>query len=338
MESLVCDNFIVMMSHIGQYKEKVLRICEAYLKDFHDNMDTIKDLPPVINLTVGRFKRIASAVVALVHPIPAYMKSSAADVTDLRKYKGSEVAETTVRNLLNAKEVKAFDSDTMIPNPWNQMFDELITKGQFTLTNMPQLEALQQKLAKANTNEHVLKIDWNDLATLIKDLPPLMKGMRNGVCTEAVSQLKKIVMSIAQEMVKIKDEQTLAEHVFSQYHVGIVQQGLKLMESVPGFAKLSKELATWEQRCGGLLSKAELGIVCRSYPDDPVADPGIPNYPTMNTVARFSEAIGKCGKDFVEMFAKDGDGMSLLVKAMAWNFTTVSNFVKAGDWIWGVQI
>ena len=338
MESLACPAFTTMLTYIHLYKDKVLKVAEAFLKEFEAGTGTIKDLPPAINLVLGRFRRIASAVVALLHPLPGHLKSSAADVNDLRKYKGSEVQEASVKTIFIAQEVNQEENPAAnqkviaMPNPWVKLYDELITKGQFTLTNLPQLEAIREKLEKAEekAKTDTLGIDWKDFESVITEFPPLSKGMRDGICTEHLQKLRLLVMSVAQDMLKIKDEDALALHGFSQHHVAILHKGLKLFETYPGFAKLTRDLGAWAQRGSSMLSKGGLKTLCKSYPNDPEEDPAADSYPTMKTVDKFCEIATKCGKDIVQAFKEGDEGATHLARALAWNIHVIRKVTQAG--------
>lgn len=326
MESLACSNFTDMMADVGLHKEKVLRIAEMYLHEFNANTGAIKDLPGPINLVLGRFRRIASAMVCLIHPLPGHMNSSAADVTDLRKYKGPEVAEATVRNMIAAKEVKR--GDVMVPNPWTKLHDELITKGQFTLSHLGELRALESKLEKLESEKPGLGCAMEEIGILVTSLPPLHKGMREGICKNAMGKLKDLLLGMAKALLEIKDEAGLSQHNKGHQFVSVIQQGLGCFEATPGVPKLIKELTTWSNNFGKLLSKCEMVQVAKNYPEDPHVEPDA--FPTLKALDFFVQAAGACGKEMMsKAFKEDEGGKALLAKTLGWNFMIIEKVVKA---------
>lgn len=322
-----------MMGNVHMYKMKLFKICDMFLTKIKKHEEVIKNLPPQINLAIGRFRRIASAAIALIHPMPGFGGSSAADVTDLRKYKGADVAEASVRNLLTSKELRVKNKDgedVLIANPWMKMFDELITKGQYTLSNLNELEKCETMLQLANQKDSVLQTDLKQLQHLIEVLPGLNKGMREGVCHDAINNLKDLVIRMAQEILKIKEETTIQSLCPGHHIVVTLQKGLKVFEATPGVPKLTRDLSTWESQFSKSLSRAELHAVCSSYPSDISVDPANADYPSIQTLRKFTDAAFNCGADAFGAL-NEAEGPEFLAKAFAWNFIVIEKNAKVGS-------
>lgn len=324
MESLACSYFTDMMADVGINKEKVLRIAEMYLDEFNRSIETIKALPAPINLVLGRFRRIASAAVCLIHPLPGHMNSSAADVTDLRKYKGPEVAEATVRNLLTCKEVKR--GDVMVPNPWTKLHDELITKGQFTLSHLDELRNLEAKLEKLESENPGLGCSMEELDILVTNLPPLHKGMREGMCKKAMELLKNQLLGMAKSLLNIRNEEDLSQHNKGHHFVSLIQKGLGSFETAAGVPKMIRDLSTWSRQFGKLLSKCEMLQVAENYPEDPHVEPD--SFPKLKALDFFVQAAFACGKEILSKTFKEEGGGDVLAKTLGWNFMIIEKAAK----------
>ena len=323
MEALCSDQFYSLVKSVGTKKNHLLKLCEAFLKGYTDEVQEKLQAkyPEVIVNCYQRLRKMYMAMLILLHPAPNYLGSSPADINDFRKYQGTDMLECTLRDCLTSQNVilqKGDETQTQ-PNPWVRMYDELLSKGEFTQQQFPRLQELEKVLEAMNTDTP-LAIDVELLCQACKELSDMKSSVREGLCTNALKRLEVVLVSWVTALLKTGP----AEIDVGTHAMKHVQGGLALFTGSPGVSKLADNLGKWKKGSQKALLACELLQICRGFPADLQSDMN------PNNIGSFVDAWQACwnnSSDIIKDLA--ADKQKDVNHGIAWVFRCIAGVVKA---------
>ena len=263
MDCLASEQFLVMVQKAETEKaerKKLLSVCEIYLKACADaQRDNIyQQMPDCISQVLDRFRKLCSGITALLHPRPGYAGSDQADTLAIVSTSASQSAEKRVRK--HFTEPGGF---------WQKLYDDLLAKGQATLTLLPQLDSLTQKLVdfKALENqEDVLKsVDAKLLMSCLQQRKKFAREMRPGLLGQFDFNLARVVLLVA-KAIPAHSAPQMAE-ANAALNVDIVLAILEIYLDMPGMAEAKKSMLSWRGREKTALKLLDLQRELSMYPD-----------------------------------------------------------------------
>jgi len=325
MEALCSDQFYTLVKSVGTKKNHLLKLCEAFLNGYTNEVreKLEADYPEVIVNCYKRVHTMFLAMVVLLHPEPNYLGSSPTDINNLRKYQGADMLECTLRDCLTSQNVilqKGEETETQ-PNPWVRMYDELLSKGEFTQQQFPRLQELEKVLNAMNTDSP-LAIDVELLCQACKELSEMKSSMREGLCTNALKRLEVVLVSWVTALLKTGP----AEIEVGSNAMKHVQGGLALFTGSAGVSKLADNLAKWRKGSQKTLLACELLQICRGFPGDLQSDMN-PN--NIGSFVDAWQACWNCSNDIIKELP--ADKQKDVNHGIAWVFRCIAGVVKATE-------
>ena len=168
-------------------------------------------------------KLCTRGLLSLLSAVPGHMGSNISDCNDLRKYTGTNLFMTTVRDAI-------LQSDF-----WTRLYDDLVSKGTASMKLAPELASLTERLQASNVDEKVL-------AHAVARIPELKKQMRAGACSDIDKLMYKKLVNLAQGVLK-KEETDVT--------MGLLESlisGLCLFKSTEGVLQLLQKLEQYQKK------------------------------------------------------------------------------------------
>ncbi|CAE7298684.1 unnamed protein product [Symbiodinium necroappetens] len=325
MEALCSDQFYTLVKNVGRRKNHLLKICEAFLKGYTDEVQEkmATEYPEVILKCYERLRKMYLAMVALLHPEPNYLGSSPSDINSLRKYHGPDMLECALRDCLTSQTVilQKGDVTETEANPWVRMYDELLSRGETTQQQFPRLQELE-KVLEAMDTDTPLKIDLELLCQACKELSEMKGSMREGLCTGALKRLEVVVVSWVKALLKAEPG-TVDVGSNAMKHV---QSGLSMFTGSAGVSKLADNLSKWRKSSQKSLVACELLQICRGFPADLQSSMNPSN---ISCFVDAWQACWNCSNDFITELSKDKE--KDVNHGISWVFRCIAGVVKATE-------
>jgi len=312
MEALCCDNFFTVMKTITpETRPKLLKLLTGFLQRAGAlaAVELVQKYPANVAATYDRFGAMARALVALLSPIPGHLDSSATDVNDIKKYKGQNLEESTLRDILTVP------GDKTSPNPWLKMLDDLLSRGEATQEKYPRILEIA-KILKAFDLDKPLEIDLQMLGHVATELPKIDSVVRKGCCDEAMSLLKDVLLRFALEIVKTK----AGEVALTSSCLAAVQAGLEVFGHIPGVARACEQLSKWKKNSESYLALSELMSICQGFPED------LQSVMTPGSIGNFLDAWQAVSK--AELDSLSDDKLVDFNHGLAWIMRVILGIVK----------
>lgn len=191
----------------------------------------------LLGKAMARIGVAARAFVALLSLTPS-RSASAADVNQIVKYKGQELLECTLRDIISS-------------NPfWSKLWDDLLLKGSANVAMAPELKGFTGAL------ENSQELEPRVLSQFIQRLPQLKKQMRAGSC----ASLEKLAYKRFVQMAT-----NIQESNASLGTIDLLTGGLMLFKDTPGVLQLIGKLETYRKENISLLASREVTVLCKDF-------------------------------------------------------------------------
>lgn len=192
-------------------------------------------------------KLCTRGLLTLLSVVPNHLGSSISDCNDLRKYNGSNLFMTRVR-------------DTILETDfWTRLYDDLVSRGTASMKLAPELSLLTERLQAS-------KVDEKTLAQAVARIPEMKKQMRAGACSDIDKVLYKKLVSLSKGVLN-KEETDVTMGVLET-----LISGLGLYKSTEGVLQLLQKLEQYQKKECKALAACEIKFCIEEYPTSVDAD------------------------------------------------------------------